>query len=118
MTAPERSELPLRDYDHLPVPALGHRIRSLTADEVGQLLSYERGHANRPAAMQIFQARLAELAAGATPSGGRQQDGPEWPHPPSKGSPAGPGTTGPPSFPPPHGNPSQPARPKGNRQSP
>jgi hypothetical protein len=100
------------------VPALAHRIRSLAADEVRQLLGYERDHANRPAAVRVFQTRLTELAGGATPSGGRQQAGPEWPPPPSTGSPARPETTAPPSSPPPHGTPSQPARPKGNRQSP
>lgn len=118
MTAPEHSSLPLRDYDHLPLPALGHRIRSLTSDEIGQLLSYEREHANRPAAVQVFQARLEELAAGGTPSEGGQQDGPEWPEPPSGRSPAGPATTGPPAHPPPHGTPDQPARQKADRQSP
>ena len=46
MSAPKHSDLPLRDYDHLPVSAVGQRIRSLTADQVGQLLDYER--ARRP----------------------------------------------------------------------
>ncbi|MBO0784811.1 MAG: hypothetical protein J2P33_01935 [Actinobacteria bacterium] len=118
MTAPEHSSLPLRDYDHLPLPALGHRIRPLTADEIGQLLAYEREHANRPAAMQVFQARLDELAAGETPSQGRRQDGPEWPEPASGGPGPGPATTGPPAFPSPHGTPDQPARQKADRQSP
>ena len=118
MTVPEHSSLPLRDYDHLPLSALGQRIRALTADEVSQLCDYEREHANRPAVMQIFQARLSELAAGEQPSGGRQQEGPEWPQPASAGSPVGPQTTAPPSFPPPHGTPDQPARPKADRQAP
>lgn len=116
MTA--HSELPLRDYDHLPLPALGHRIRPLTADEVNQLLSYEREHANRPAAVQIFTSRLAELGAGQEPSPGRAQDGPEWPEPASGRSPAQPGSTGPPVFPPPHGTPDQPAKPKADRRAP
>lgn len=68
--------------------------------------------------MQIFEARLAELAAGAAPSGGRAQDGPEWPEPARGGSPASPATAGPPVSPPPHGTPGQPAKPKGNRQAP
>lgn len=33
---PDHSELPLRDCDHLPLPALGHRIRSLTDGEPAQ----------------------------------------------------------------------------------
>jgi hypothetical protein len=64
MTAPGRSSLPLRDYDHLPPPALANRIRSLTAEEISQLLSYEREHANRLPVVQLLQTRLAELAAG------------------------------------------------------
>jgi hypothetical protein len=118
MTAPGHDSLPLRDYDHLPLAALGHRIRSLTGGQIRQLLRYEREHANRPAAVRIFQARLAELEAGQTPSPGGQQAGPEWPEPASAGPAAGPATTAPPSSPPPHGTPAQPARPKGNRQSP
>lgn len=86
------------------------RIRSLTVAEVGQLLDYEREHANRPAVGQTFQVRLSELAAGETPSGGSQS--------PSAGSPTGPAGTAPPAFPPPHGTPDQPARPKANRQVP
>jgi hypothetical protein len=72
MNAHEHSELPLRDYDHLPVPALGRRIRSLTADQVGELLDYERAHARRPAATQVMEARLAQLESGAGPGGGTQ----------------------------------------------
>lgn len=49
MTAHEHSSLPLRDYDHLPLSAVGQRIRSLTAQQLGELLDYERRHANRPA---------------------------------------------------------------------
>jgi hypothetical protein len=118
MPASDHSSLPLPDYDHLALPALGHRVRSLTAEEISTLLSYEHEHANRPAAVQIFQARLAELKAGDSPSGGRQRVGPEWPEPPSAGSRVGPATAAPPSSPPPHGTPDQPARPKGNRQAP
>lgn len=117
MTAPEHSSLPLRDYDHLPTSAVAQRIRSLSAEELGQLLRYEREHADRLAVVQIIQARLAELEAGASPSGGSQQTGPDRPEPPSGGSPVTPATTGPPSFPPPHGTPDQPARPKADRQS-
>lgn len=118
MSTPEHSELPLRDYDHLPVSAVGQRIRSLTADQLGQLLDYERAHADRPAVTRVMETRMAELRAGAKPSGGTQQDGPDYPEPPRGTSAAGPETTGPPSSPPPHGTPDQPARPKGDRQAP
>jgi hypothetical protein len=118
VTAPDRGDLPLRDYDHLPVAALGHRIRSLNTGNLRQLLAYEREHADRPAVIRLLQARMAELDAGAQPSPGGSQEGPEWPPPPSAGSPVNPAAGAPPASPPPHGNPAQPARPKGNRQSP
>jgi hypothetical protein len=115
-TDPAHSDLPLRDYDHLPASAVGQRIRSLTSDQLDQLLDYERAHADRPAVTQVMRTRLAELEDGAVPSSGGQQAGPDWPEPPAGRQAAGPETTGPPSSPPPHGEPAQPARPKANRQ--
>ncbi len=115
MTAADRGGLPLRDYDHLPLSSLAQRIRSLTADELTQLLIYEREHANRPLAIQIFRHRQNELAAGEPPTGGRQQAGPDWPEPAAGGSSVGPQTAGPPISPPPQGEPAQPAKPKGDR---
>ena len=112
MAVPDHRNLPLRDYDHLPLASLAQRIRSLSAGELTQLLRYEQDHANRPAAVQAFEARLSELAAGQSPTGGRGQTGPDWPGPPSGGSPAGPETAGRPGSAPPHGNPAQPARPE------
>lgn len=78
MTAPEHDDLPLRDYDHLPLSAVAQRIRSLTVDQIGQLLDYEHAHAARPAVEQLMQVRRAELRAGAEPTGGREQTGPDW----------------------------------------
>lgn len=118
MSVPEHSDLPLRDYDHLPAAAVSQRIRSLTADQLGTVLDYEQAHANRPAIVQAMRSRLAELADGAAPSGGTGQGGPDRPEPASAGSPVGPETAGPPSNPPPHGEPAQPARPKADRQAP
>jgi hypothetical protein len=116
LTGPDRGSLPLRDYDHLPAGALTQRIRSLSADELVVLLQYESAHANRPAVIQAMRARLNELDEGAEPSGGSEQSGPDWPEGSAPPPPARPETTGPPSFPPPHGEPAQPARPKANRQ--
>lgn len=42
MTDSARNTLPLPDYDHLPIGGLESRVRSLTAEEVGDLLTYER----------------------------------------------------------------------------
>jgi hypothetical protein len=118
VTVPDHKHLPLRDYDHLPLPSLAQRIRSLTAEEIGQLLAYERAHANRLPAIEVMEHRLAELAAGAQPTPGREQSGPDYPPPPHGGSPVKPQSAAPPASPPPHGVPAQPARPKGNRQVP
>src|SRR3954451_18000014 len=46
VVAAER-DLPMPDYDHLPVGSLTSRIRSLDADDLTTLLDYEREHANR-----------------------------------------------------------------------
>jgi hypothetical protein len=118
VTVPDHEHLPLRDYDHLPLPSLAARIRSLTAEEIGQLLAYERAHANRLPAIEAMEHRLAELAAGAQPTPGHEQWGPDYPPPPHGDSPVRPQTAAPPASPPPHGVPAQPARPKGDRQVP
>ena len=46
---------------------------------------------------------------------GEQQSGPDWPEPPSGGSPVRPETAGPAAHPPPHGNLAQPGKPKADR---
>ena len=68
--AGSRDDLPLPDYDHLPMAGLIQRIRSLDADQLKALDAYEREHGNRLPVTEAFRARLAELAAGAEPSGG------------------------------------------------
>jgi hypothetical protein len=118
VTVPDHKHLPLHDYDHLPLPSLAQRIRSLTAEEIEQLLAYERAHGNRRPAIEVMEHRLAELAAGAQPTPGGEQSGPDYPPPPHGDSPVRPQTAGPPASPPPHGVPAQPAKPKGDRQVP
>jgi hypothetical protein len=66
----DRTQLPVPDYDHLPEGSLRHRIRTLDADGVALLLDYEQAHASRIAIIQALENRLAELRAGASPSGG------------------------------------------------
>jgi hypothetical protein len=117
VTAPEHHQLPLRDYDHLPLTALAYRIRPLTREELEDLLRYEREHANRRPVVQVFESRLAELAAGAEPSGAESQDGPDRPAPPAGGSKVNPAQAGPPANPPPHGVPAEPGQPKADRQA-
>jgi hypothetical protein len=65
-----RDQLPLPDYDHLPLGSLTQRIRTLEADDLDRLLRYEREHGNRLPVLQLMETRLADLRAGAKPSGG------------------------------------------------
>ncbi|MER5297790.1 MULTISPECIES: hypothetical protein [Streptomyces] len=116
MAEPGRSSLPLPDYDHLPIGGLESRVRSLSAEEVEELIAYERTHADRLPVTELLTARLEQLHAGAEPTSGdpaafrpEQAQG----HTESSVSPAT--TTAQPYSPPPHGTPDQPAKPKGNR---
>ena len=106
----DHDELPLPDYDHLPLASLGQRIRTLDADALSVVLAYEKEHANRLPATQLMEARLDELQSGAEPSGGsptglapEKSTGPATPrqtdqttdaptiNPPSQGDPTNPG---------------------------
>ncbi|MHA6793644.1 hypothetical protein ACVGVM_09030 [Pseudonocardia bannensis] len=91
----DRDQLPIPDYDHLPLEGLKHRIRMLTADQLRALLEYEREHAHRLPVIQVFQERLRALESGeARPSDGSPWDvQAEHPPPPSGGSPANPAQT-------------------------
>lgn len=106
-------QLPLPDYDHLPLGSLESRIRSLDADAVGTLLAYERAHADRLPAVQVLERRLAGLRAGAETSGGSAgAETPEVPDAADAGSAVSPATEGPPVNPPSHGDPTNPAQPR------
>jgi hypothetical protein len=115
MTADDvsRQDLPVPDYDHLPIGSLGHRIRSLEAEEIDLLRRYESAHANRVAVIQILDHRLLDLAEGQRPSGGdASAPGAEAAAAPSGGSAVSPQTQGPPINPPSHGTPTNPAQPR------
>lgn len=103
----ERSELPLVDYDHLPVNSLAHRIRSLSFAELGTLLDYERHHANRVPVIELLEARRDQLAGGASPSGGDGAERPEQSADSRHGSPVGPETASEPHEPQRHARPDQ-----------
>ena len=57
----ERTDLPVEDYDHLPVGSLTSRIRSLNHADLTTLLAYEKAHANRFQIVRVMQNRLAGL---------------------------------------------------------
>lgn len=114
-TGPEvtRDGLPLPDYDHLSLGSLGHRIRTLDAAGLEQVLEYEQAHGNRLPVVQLMQTRLEELKNGAEPSGGS----PSGPAPEKASGPAVPRdirqTTDAPTInPPSHGVPTNPAQPR------
>jgi len=68
--SPHHDELPLPDYDHLPLGSLEGRIRSLGVEALGQLLAYEEAHGNRLPVVQVLQRRLEAVEGGAELSGG------------------------------------------------
>jgi hypothetical protein len=109
----ERDDLPLHDYDHLPVGSLISRIRTLDAAGLATLLEYEQGHANRVQVVSAMQSRLSGLREGAQPSGGDPASvGADAPASASAGSQVSEATSGPPVNPPSHGDPTNPAQPR------
>jgi hypothetical protein len=110
---PHHDELPLPDYDHLPIGSLESRIRTLDADGVEQLLAYEHAHGDRMRVVQVLRRRHEALREGASPSGGSPlAAAPELDHAPPTDSPVSPRTEGPPVNPPSHGDPTNPAQPR------
>jgi hypothetical protein len=104
--------LPIPEYDHLPAGSVEHRIKALDASELERLYEYERRHAARTPVLTVLETRLARVRSGEVePTGAPQDVQPEQAPPPAGGSPVGPTDTG--IHPHPHGEPAQPARPKG-----
>lgn len=104
-------ELPLPDYDHLPLPSLRDRIRSLDEDALRTLIAYEQEHAHRLPVLEVLNARLEQLETGARPSEGHPYElKPEQPPPPAGRTAASPAHAAPPAQPHPHGAAAEPAR--------
>jgi hypothetical protein len=111
---PHHDQLPLPDYDHLPVGSLEGRIRSLDEEGVRALLAYEESHGDRLPVVQVLRARLDQLASGAEPSGGDPMARtPEIDDQAAGTDKASPATEGPPINPPSQGDPTNPAQPRG-----
>ena len=110
---PERDDLPLPDYDHLQVGSLTSRIRTLGADDLQTLLTYERSHANRVQVVTVMENRLTSLRDGAQPSGGDPAaPAADDPVAAAGGSKVSEATSGPPMNPPSQGDPTNPAQPR------
>jgi hypothetical protein len=107
-------ELPLPDYDNLPVGSIESRIRTLDVAGLRTLLDHEKEHADRPLVVQILERRLDALSSGeAEPSGGSPlATAPEATSGAPGGDKASPATEGPPQNPPSHGDPTNPAQPR------
>ncbi|MGY1692275.1 hypothetical protein ACI79C_07480 [Geodermatophilus sp. SYSU D00697] len=109
----EHDQLPLPDYDHLPVEGLTSRIRTLDATGLETLLEYERAHANRLQVVTIMENRLGALREGAQPSGGDPAAAAvDDPVHAAAGSKVSGATTGPVINPPSQGDPTNPAQPR------
>jgi hypothetical protein len=63
---------PIPDFDHLPLPAVTHRIRALDLTQLDELMEHEQTHGNRLPVLEVMRSRRRELEDGATPSGGDQ----------------------------------------------
>jgi len=108
-----RDELPIPDYDHLPIGSLGHRIRSLDPDGLATLVAYEREHGGRLPVLQVLESRLDAVRSGAeTSDGAPDAFAPERAPSAAGGSPVTPATSGPAMNPPSHGDPTNPAQPR------
>ena len=107
----DSSDLPIPDFDHLPLGDLTTRIRSLEAPQVEALLAFEQEHGDRAPVVQVLSARLEQLAAGSQPSGGDPNAvNPQSPPAPAGGSVVNPATAGPKLNPPSQGDPTNPVQ--------
>ena len=109
--SPAHENLPLPDYDHIPLGTLPSRIASLDEPAVSELLAFEQSHGNRLPVVQVLEHRLQALRNGAEPSGSLPEDLPEVTSA-SGGSKVSPATTGPKINPPSQGDPTNPAQPR------
>lgn len=59
----EHADLPLADFDHLTVPQLRGRVRTLELAQLVQLRDYEQAHAHRLPVLTLLDNRVAALLA-------------------------------------------------------
>jgi hypothetical protein len=57
-------QLPLPNYDDLSVASLRARLRNLSADQISQLIDYEKSHAGRADVITMFERRIVKLSEG------------------------------------------------------
>ena len=59
-------ELPLPDYDHMTLGSLRGRLRSLSVEQLVQVRTYEKAHADRLPVVTMLDNRIAKLATDAS----------------------------------------------------
>ena len=72
-----REELPLPDFDHIPLGTLPSRIHPLDERALTELIGWERAHGNRLPVLQVLESRIEQLRNGAEPSGSIPETMPE-----------------------------------------
>jgi hypothetical protein len=65
-TPDDSAALPLANYDALTIASLRARLRNLSADQLTQLIDYEKAHANRAEVVTMFERRITKLNLGLT----------------------------------------------------
>ena len=58
--------LPLANYDELTIASLRARLRNLSAEQLTELIGYEKEHANREDVISMFERRITKLNLGLT----------------------------------------------------
>ena len=58
---PEPAPLPLANYDELTIASLRARLRTLSVDQLTELLAYEKTHAARPDVITMFERRITKV---------------------------------------------------------
>ncbi len=114
--AVDHDALPLPDYDHMTLGSLRGRLRALSVEQLLQIRTYEKAHADRLPVVTMLDNRIAKLAtdAGAAPSGPvSTEPAPEQRVTASAPATISPATTNaPPVNPPSQGVPTNPAQPR------
>jgi len=64
--APAAAALPLANYDELTIASLRARLRNLSAEQLTELIEYEKEHANREDVISMFERRIMKLNLGLT----------------------------------------------------
>lgn len=59
------ADLPLEDFDHLTVPSLRGRLRTLELPQLVQLRDYEQAHGHRLPVLTLLDNRIAKLTGGS-----------------------------------------------------